>query len=219
MSKQLREAWTTIIRAEDYEAHMAAVGQAEANAQLVAEYFRMEPPPTDASILFLGAGTGQMFEFISPSILIPCQTTFADINDGYLKVLSERLRTTKGLRYTTVVDDVEDTRLRAVFDTVLAVLLLEHVDWRKAVSAIAHLATSRAFVIIQENPPTLATAMTPAREVAGTMQVFREVHPTLIPREELEAEFVRKGFVQRCLLEKAVADDKKMIAIGFERTS
>ena len=209
MSKKLREAWTTIIRADDYETHMSAVGQAQANAEMVAEYLQTHILVTNASLLFLGAGTGQMFEFISPSILIPYQATFADINGNYLKVLSDRLRTTKGLRYKTVVDDVEDSRLTTGFDTVLAVLLLEHVDWRRAVSAMSSLAAKRAFVIIQENPPTLGTAMTPTREAAGTMQIFREVHPSLIPRDELEAELASKGFVPKYFAERVVADNKK----------
>jgi hypothetical protein len=33
----LREAWTRFVAAEDYETHMAAIGQAQANASLVAE--------------------------------------------------------------------------------------------------------------------------------------------------------------------------------------
>lgn len=219
MSSLLREAWTSVIRAEDYEEHMAAVGQAQVNAELVAKYFRMQAPAEGASVLFLGGGTGQMFDFISPLILLPYQTTFADINGSYLERLSERLRAVAGLRYTTVVDDVEKTGLAPGFDAVLAVLLLEHVDWRKAVSTIAHLATERAFAIIQENPAALATAITPTREITGTMKIFTQVHPTLIPRKKLEAEFARNGFAPSYAAEKIVADGKKMLAVGFERAS
>jgi hypothetical protein len=219
MRSKLREAWTTIIQAKDYETHMAAVGQAQANAELVAEYFAAQPPAASASLLFLGAGTGQMFNFISSKILLPYKTTFADINAGYLECLDERLHEAEGLRYTTVVDDVEKTRLIPGFHTVLAVLLLEHVDWRKAVSIIAGLASQRAFVVIQENPAALATAITPTREISGTMKIFVEVHPGLIPRDELAAEFARRGFAVTYSVEKIVADEKKMLAFGFVRTS
>ncbi|MFI5057773.1 MAG: hypothetical protein ACHQLQ_06275 [Candidatus Acidiferrales bacterium] len=193
------------------------MGQAQANARLTAEYLAAQPPAAEASLLFLGAGTGQMFDFVSASILLPYQTTFTDINESYLDRLSGRLRTVEGLRYATVVDDVENTRLTPGFHTVLAVLLLEHVDWRKAVSTISSLAAERAFVIIQENPAALATAITPTREIAGTMKIFTEVHPSLIPRDELEAELARNGFVPNYSAEEVVADDKKMLAIGFER--
>jgi len=219
MSSRLREAWTTLIRAEDYEAHMAAVGQAQANAKLVVEYLAAQPPGTGASLLFLGAGTGQMFDFVSPTILLPYQTTFADINATYLQSLAERLREVEGLRYTTVVDDVEKTSLIPGFDIVLAVLLLEHVHWRKAVSTIAALAGQRAFVVIQENPGTLATAITPSGEIPGTMKIFAEVHPTLIPRDELVAEFALRDFALNYSAEKNVADGKKMLALGFARVS
>ncbi len=217
MSSRLREAWTNFIQAKHYEAHMAAVGQAQANAKLVAEYFAAHPPGAGASLLFLGAGTGQMFDFISPTILLPYQTTFADINAGYLECLVERLRRVEGLRYTTVVDDVEKTRLIPGFRTVLAVLLLEHVDWRKAVFTIAALATERVLVVIQENPATLATAITPRGEIPGTTKIFTEVHPTLIPRNELIAEFGRQSLALNYLAEKKVADEKKMLALGFAR--
>jgi hypothetical protein len=219
MISKLREAWTTIIQARDYDAHMASVGQAQANARLVADYFQTQAPEAKSSILFLGAGTGQMFDFISPSILLPYQSTFTDINGSYLEQLSERLRRVEGLRYATVVDDVEETRLAPGFHAIVAVLLLEHVDWRKTVSTISGLATNRVFVIVQENPATLATAITPTREIAGTMKIFKEVHPSLIPRNELEAEFARNGFIASYSAEKIVADHKKMLAIGFGRAS
>ena len=217
MSSKLREAWTTIIQARDYEAHMAEVGQAQANAELVAEYLASQPPGEGASLLLLGAGTGQMFDFISSKILNPYKTTFADINPSFLQCLAERLRGVEGLRYTTVVDDIEKTRLTPGFHTVLAVLLLEHVDWRKAVSTIAGLAGQRAFVVIQENPAALATALTPTRKITGTMRIFTEVHPGLIPGDELTAEFARLGFKPNCSAEKIVADNKKMLAFGFAR--
>lgn len=215
----MREAWTSFIQAKDYEAHMAAVGQAQANAKLVAEYLAAQPPGAGASLLFLGAGTGQMFDFISPAIFLPYQTTFTDINTVYLGCLAERLHGAGGLRYATVVDDIEDTHLNSGFHTVLVVLLLEHVDWRKAVSTIASLASERAFVVIQENPATLATALTPTREIQGTMKIFVEVHPALIPRGELAAEFASHGFALGYSAQKIVADDKKMLALGFARSS
>lgn len=217
MKNKLREAWTTIIQAKDYEDHMAAVGQAQANAGLLADYLAAQPPTAEASLLFVGAGTGQMFEFVSPSMLLPYQTTFTDINGSYLEQLSGRLRSVEGLRYATSMDDAEASRLSPGYHTALAVLLLEHVDWRKAVSTICGLATSQVFVIIQVNPSNLVTAITPTRRITGTMKIFKEVHPSLIPRNELEAEFARNGFVPNYSAEKVVADNKKMLALGFER--
>lgn len=217
MNNALREAWTTIVRPDDYEKHMAAVGQAQANAKLVEEYFAKAVLNPNDSILFLGAGTGQLFNFVSPAFLLPYQTTFTDINSSYLKWLSERLKNAADLRFSTVVDDVEQSHLTGTFPLVLAVLLLEHVDWRKAVAALCKLSSNAVFVVIQENPPNLPTAYTPNRP-SGTMKIFAEVHPTLIPSAELEAEFSTHTFKKNYAAERTVADGKKMLALGFERT-
>ena len=219
MDKRLRDAWSNFIRAEDYEAHMAAVGQAQANALLVAEYFAAAPPQPGAEILFLGAGTGQMFDFVSPAFLAPYRTTFADINPAYFGRLSERLSPFKDLRYRTVEDDVEQTALQPGFGLVAAVLLLEHVDWRKAVNTIARLSVGKALVVLQKNPESLLSAMTPDREVPGTMNLFREIHPELVPQLALQEEFRALGFVLTHQAEKIVADRKRMIATGFARLS
>jgi hypothetical protein len=41
----------------------------------------------------------------------------------------------------------------------------------------------------------------------------------LIPRSEVEAEFRRQGLAPRYFAESLVADDKRMLALGFERRS
>jgi 2-polyprenyl-3-methyl-5-hydroxy-6-metoxy-1,4-benzoquinol methylase len=219
MSTRLREAWTSLVKAEDYEAHMAEAGQAQANANLVVEYFRSQPTERGAPLLFVGAGTGQMFDFAPPSFLLPFQTTFTDINPEYLQRLAARLRGVEGLRHTEVVDDIEESRLTGGFQVVLGVLVLEHVAWRRAVATMCRLAVERALVVIQENPPTLTTAITLHRTIVGTMNVFRDCGPVLVPRPEVEAEFGRQGFAPNYFAERLVADDKRMLALGFERRS
>ncbi|HXB53934.1 MAG TPA: hypothetical protein VN461_04065 [Vicinamibacteria bacterium] len=217
MSTRLREAWMSLVKAEDYEAHMAEAGQAQANAILVVEYLRLQPTERGASLLFVGAGTGQMFDFAPPTFLLPFATTFADINREYLQRLAARLEPVEGLRHTELLDDIEESRLTGGFKVVLGVLVLEHVAWRRAVSTMCRLAEERAFIVIQENPPTLATAITLNRPLVGTMNVFRECGPVLIPRSEVEAEFQRQGFAPSYFAERLVADDKRMLALGFER--
>jgi SAM-dependent methyltransferase len=213
----LREAWTEIIQADDYEAHMAAVGQAQANAELVGEYMGAQRLKPDASVLFAGAGTGQMFDFIPPAFFLPFKVTFADVNPRYLQRLAERLAGVEGLRYETLIDDLEQSALSRPFDFVVAVLVLEHVDWRKAVSTMCALAAKKVFVIIQENPENLPAAMTPNPRVPGTMKIFSRVHPALVPAAALEAEFDHYGFARTYSAHKIVLDNKKMLALGFLR--
>jgi len=215
--RELRDAWSRTITAEDYEAHMAAIGQAQANAALVAEYLQAQPPSRHASLLFAGAGTGQMFEYVSPEILLPFNVTFTDINAGFLNRLRTRLARTPGLRYATVVDDLEHTTLSRRFDLVLEVLVLEHVQWRVALATLRKLTERELFVVIQENPPDDAMALTAIRDVPETMKVFREVHPTRIPSSDLQSEMKRHGFRRTYAAHKMVSDGKKMVALGFWR--
>ena len=215
--QRLREAWARTITPEDYEAHMLAVGQAQANAVLVADYVAAHPPARHAPILFAGAGTGQMFDFTSPEILLPYNVTFTDINAAYLNRLRTRLATVSTLRYSTVVDDIERPTLQRRFHNVLAILVLEHVDWRCAIANLCALADHEVFVIKQENPPDAPTALSPGRQIPQTMQVFASVHPTLIPRADLESEFTRHGFKPSYGAQQSVADSKIMQALAFRR--
>jgi hypothetical protein len=217
MNEKLREAWRKFISAEDYDAHMAAMGQAEANARLVTEYFAAVAPEAGAKVLFLGAGTGQMFDFVSPAFLAPYHTTFADINPAYLQRLSERLASLPEIGYVTVRDDIEESVLQPGFGLVIAVLVLEHVDWRKAVATACRLTDPSILVINQENPESLRASMTPHREVPGTMNLLRDIHHDLIPVAQLREEFRLRGFALSYRAERVVADAKKMIASGSEK--
>jgi len=214
---ELRDAWSRTITADDYEAHMAAIGQAQANAALVAEYLQAQPPSRHASLLFPGAGTGQMFEYVSPEILLPFNLTFTDINAGFLNRLRTRLTRTAGLRYSMVVDDLEQTTLSRCFDLVLAVLVLEHVERRLALATLCTLTERELFVVLQENPPNERMALTAIHEIPETMKVFREVHPTLIPGDDLQSEMSNRGFRRTYSAQRFVADGKKMLALGFRR--
>jgi 2-polyprenyl-3-methyl-5-hydroxy-6-metoxy-1,4-benzoquinol methylase len=138
MDRRLREAWTKLIGIDDYEAHMALTGQAQANAELVAELFDSCPPTHGAAILFAGAGTGQLFEYVSPLLLRPFRTTFSDINPEYLRLLASRISNFQEISFETALDDVENSQLAPGFELVIAVLVLEHVDWRKAIRTICH---------------------------------------------------------------------------------
>lgn len=211
MPPSLRHAWTAIIQPADYEAHMAANGQAQANADLARELFLVAPPPPGAAILFAGAGTGQMFDYLDPGILAPYRTTFTDINPDFLDSLEARLEPYE-LAFETLVDDIERPSVPGYFDLLIAVLLLEHVDWPTAVAALCRLATWRVFVVIQEDPPNLES-----RPAVGTMNVLRELHPRLVDRAELVRAFEKHGFRVHRISSREVADSKKMVAIEFVR--
>jgi hypothetical protein len=209
MPISLREAWTSAIAAGDYETHMAAVGQAQANAALVAELLRERPPEPGSELLIAGAGTGQMFDYLDCALLHPFRATFTDVNAAFLERLAARLRRSH-LRFNTVVDDIEASALAGRYALALVVLVLEHVDWRRAVGVLCGLA-SRVFVVIQENPPGAGMLL----RTPGTLAVLREASPQSIARAELEAAFARLGFAAARTSALPVNDGKRMRAIEF----
>lgn len=188
---------------------MASIGQAQANADLVAELFAVSPPREGGSVWFAGAGTGQMFDFVDRGLLRPYRTTFSDINPDFLERLAARLQGS-GLAIETRVDDVELPELAACFDLVVAVLVLEHVDWRRAVAGICALSAGRVFVVIQENPPDCVQ-----RAAVGTMQVLREIEPHDMDCDALVRAFEEKGFGLHRTSIREVADGKKMVGLEF----
>jgi SAM-dependent methyltransferase len=205
MPRTLREAWAGHITADDYERHMAATGQPQANADLLAELFRDVPPARGARILFAGAGTGQYFDYWVPTALAHYKCVFADINPLYLDRLAGRLAC------ETVVDDIEAPRVEGSLDLAIAMLVLEHVDWRRAVAGLCGVAR-RVFTVTQENPPGLN-----ARPRLGTLAVLQNYPPRLVERGELMAEFGGLGFELTRTSTREVRDGKKMVGLDFRR--
>jgi hypothetical protein len=60
----LREIWISQVEPDDYETHMAAIGQAQANARLVCDLFEAAGVAKGSRVLIAGAGTGQMFDYL-----------------------------------------------------------------------------------------------------------------------------------------------------------
>jgi SAM-dependent methyltransferase len=206
----LREAWTSHVTAEDYERHMASIGQAQANAELVAFLFAQVQIEPGARVLLAGAGTGQMFDFLPPLLFDGYRVLASDVNPTFLAKLRERID------YETAIDDIEDSRLAPGFGAIIVVLVLEHVDWRRAVASLTRLRPDHLILVIQENPPGMAAAVTPGRTPAGTMRVFAgQARPHLVPAEELAAELAKAGFIPEASEQRAVADGKHMAGLSF----
>jgi hypothetical protein len=204
----LRLAWTKQIEPDDYEAHMKAVGQAQANADLLAELFRDFPPAAGARVHIAGAGTGQYFDYWPVAALAPYELVFTDLNPQFLVLLTAR---TQELTRLIRVEDIEAPRLIGPWDLTIVILVLEHVDWGPAVSALCA-RTERAFVVIQENPPD-----PPPRELVGTMDVLREARPHLIAREALIDAFQLEGFELARISMREVLDAKHITGLDFTR--
>ncbi|MEO8025103.1 MAG: class I SAM-dependent methyltransferase [Bryobacteraceae bacterium] len=220
ISSDLHRVWKDVIQAEDYELHMAAIGQAQANATLTRELLLALDLPADAGLLIAGAGPGQMFEFVSPDFLAPFEVTFSDINETFLRVLAQRLRARSFDRFHTVVDDIENTKITPGFAAALLTLVLEHVDWKKALAEVARLGPGHLIVIIQENPPAMTTAVSPGRTLPPSMRNLGEnVRPHLIDRAELVAHLAGLRYELTGQLQRAVPDAKWMHGLTFNLRS
>jgi hypothetical protein len=217
MDPALRHAWTQIVTAGDYEEHMAAVGQAQAAAALTRQIIQRAEPPDGASIYIVGAGTGQLLDFLPAALLRPFRLTCTDLNPSFLARLEERL-VRHGLRATVLEDDIERTALEPGPDLLLATLLLEHIDWRRGVEAFAGLRPAACGVIIQENPPGMTTAVTPGRRIPPSItKAVETAHPTLVPIDLLIAAFKARGYQLKETCAQEVADGKRLIATLFAR--
>lgn len=211
MTSTLRDAWTTTVQVKDYEAHMAAIGQAQANAAHIRDFLSRAAEP-EARILIAGAGTGQMFDFLSPGLFAPYQTCFTDINPRFLACLRQRCPGA-----VCVADDLERSSLQGPFHAAAAVLVLEHIDWRKGLDTLVRLRPRYLFLVLQCNPAGLTTAVTPTRVLPGTMQVFAHAHPSLVDKNEAATHLQRFGYALIEEWPRQVLDSKVMLGLLFER--
>ncbi len=214
MALTLRDVWTTALRPEDYDAHMAAIGQAQANAAHIRDFLLHCQPPPGARVLIAGAGTGQMFDTISPALFHGLRAVFTDINPAFLACL--RARHPSAL---CLADDLERTSLRGPFHAACAVLVLEHINWRRGLDTLAALDPRRLFLVVQRNPAAMATAVSPSRRLPGTMRVFSETHPELRDPAQITAHLHARGYALEREWPRPVPDAKTMLGLLFTRSA
>jgi hypothetical protein len=215
MDAGLRRAWTEIVTPDDYDNHMAAVGQAQAAAELTAWLIESAALKPGSRITIAGAGTGQIFEFLDPAIFRSCCLTCADLNPAFLMRLKERVARC-GLDAEIVEDDIERTALEPEPDLLIATLLLEHIDWRRGVQVFAGLRPGACGIILQENPSGMTTAVTPGRQLPPSMARAVEIgHPTLVPKEEAVQTMSVQGYICCANTHRDVADGKRLVALLF----
>jgi len=215
MDPELRRAWTEIVTVEDYEDHMASIGQAQAAAELTQRLIQSASLRPGSRITIAGVGTGQMFDFLAPEVFRPHCLTCADINPVFLARLRERLKR-HGLEAEILEDDIERTALISRPDLLLATLLLEHIDWPRGVEAFARLRPRACGIVLQENPPNMTSAVTPGRRLPPSIaKAVETAHPTLVPRNDLIAAMTERGYVCRETEVREVADGKRLVGLLF----
>ncbi len=217
MDPELRRAWTEIVTAEDYDEHMASIGQAQAAAELTHHIILSATLRTASRITIVGAGTGQLFDFLEPEVFAGHSLTCADLNPVFLARLRERLEK-RGLEAEIVADDFEQSSLAPGPDLLLVTLLLEHIDWICGVEVFVRLCPQACGIVIQENPPNLNTAVTPGRRLPPSIAMAVETaHATLAPREDLIKAMTARGFAWQETEVREVADGKRLVGLLFGR--
>jgi hypothetical protein len=215
---ELQTAWKSIIDPDDYDTHMRSIGQAPTNAELVRELIERNPPTGGNTILFAGAGSGQMFDFVDAEFLSPYEVTFSDISAPFLEALKPRIEFAGLRRVQVLLDDLTQTKLTGPYSGAVVVLVLEHLDWKAALESLNRLVSGMLWIVIQRNPESIATAVTPGRELPGTMAVVGDkAQPHLLDEGELTAALSELGFEKTVTAPRPVADGKEMVGLVYQR--
>jgi hypothetical protein len=203
--------WTEIITPDDIDKHLANIGQAEVNANLVVNMFEDYPLASTAQLLVAGAGTGQMFDYISIEDIGNVGFTFADINQNYLDKLCERVGS-NSVTFNIVVDDIEKPQLSQHYDATLAVLVLQHIDWRKGVEGMASVRPTKMYFIIQEQ--ACDQSITTSRDLPPTIEKYaKDAEPNLVNRDDLIAHLDDLGYSLLKTYIRKVPDEKEMVGL------
>jgi 2-polyprenyl-3-methyl-5-hydroxy-6-metoxy-1,4-benzoquinol methylase len=218
VSDALRRAWAHLITADDIDDHMLQVGQATANAELLVSMLQAQNPSVGSSMLFVGGGTGQFLDFVDVDYFANFAITLSDLNPAFLRRARQRFDSAKISSARFIIDDIEKTSLGGAFDTVVVVLVLEHINWRLGLRNIQRLAPDTLHIIIQCNPENMASAIAPSRKLNASMRAFAATaHPQLVAGDELSEYLKSLGYVLKARDERAVADGKTMLGLSFHR--
>ena len=169
-----------------------------------------------AKVLMAGAGTGQFLDFIDPSCLQGLDWTFTDVSLSFLELLAERAKQ-KGLQsFRTLVDNLEAMILEESFSLGILVLVLEHVQWELALKNLRDLPCERLLIVIQENPESMSTNVSPHRILPPSLvEASKIAGGHLIPKSSLELAMGELGYVLESERRQEVPDGKTMIRLGF----
>ncbi|MFC1752575.1 class I SAM-dependent methyltransferase [Thermoproteota archaeon] len=209
MDGRERRAWMDIIDPTELNMHIAETGQAETNAKLM-ELMLKEYPVKD--LLIPGCGNAQFADYVDPDF--GCKLTLTDIRPEFLVNAFASLRG-KVEGYSTGIDDIEDTKLKGPYGGIFITLVLQHVEWRKAIDSMLSLNPTNLYTIIQEqkdgrHPVTLT------RKLLPSIREFSEMTSgLLVPRDGLVEHMNGCDYNLLKTYERPVPDDKVMTGLVF----
>lgn len=212
-----KKYWKEIVEPDDLDLHMVEAGQAETNAKLVRKMFSLFPVGHGTTLYVPGCGTGQMFDFISPSELGELKYIFTDIKPEFLEKLRSRLPAT--LDAEIIVDDVEHSEIKQKTDAALVVLLLQHINWRKGLTNILGTLPERIFLIVQQQD-LKDSEINKSRKLRPSMEKFAAIAKTeLVNLDDMEFFLKQSQYQKKWSHTESVPHTKRMVALVFERNA
>jgi SAM-dependent methyltransferase len=206
-----RVGWKTVVTPDDLDAHMREIGQVQANGELISQMFNEVRLPRGSRIYVPGAGTGQLFGFVIG--WEKYDFLFTDLRSDFLSCIPKRMPQTTYFR--TLVDDVENSNVDTFADVALVVLVLEHVDWKKALREILRARPRHFFIVIQRNE-IAGSSVVAKRVLKPSIQRFAAVAKSeLVDASALISELSSLGFKLASRSERSVPDRKTMIGLRF----
>ncbi|MFH1263470.1 MAG: hypothetical protein V1495_08545 [Pseudomonadota bacterium] len=113
------------------------------------------------------------------------------------------------------MDDIEKTRLPDPYDGVAAVLVLQHIDWKKGLDTILGLKPSRIYLIEQGNLK-IGHAVTKGRFLPPSVTEYvATVTPQLVPLEAVPDYLAQHPYRLSNVYERPVPDDGVMVGMVF----
>lgn len=217
MAGNLRTAWTHVVKADELDIHLDAIGQAEVNAEIVEKMISDFPLPKGSKLLMPGCGTGQIFNYISHKVLSCHKLVFTDINRTFLDALSERLSGTEIWNFSCHIDDLEGSVLSERFDGIIPVLVLEQLEWEKAIQTMVGFMPTFIYLIIQEQSSAAETIRV-HQKLPDSMKRFSEMaEPRLVPRDDLIGHLSAENYRLNKVYEQQVPNNKVMAGLVFEK--
>jgi SAM-dependent methyltransferase len=198
------------IPAEEYDAHMKAVGQA---AALREAFDRVLADARPARLAVLGCSTGQDLQRVDPARLQ--LAVGVDVNPRYLELARGRLGAL-GPRLHLICGDVLGVELpEGPYDLVHAALLLEYVDPRDLLRRIAGwLGPSGTCSLITQEPSASLPAVTESPH-AGLRALAP--HMTLRTAEEIAAIAEEEGFALASRRALELPSGKALVSSIFDK--
>ncbi len=189
-----KDAWLHIVDPNDLDLHMANIGQAPANANIVKTFFSEYPLKAGSSLLIPGCGTCQMFDYINPLDIGNVKITFTDINLKMLAKAKNRLQKYDISKYSFIKDDIENTVISGKYDAVLLSLVLLHIDWKKSIKNILAFSPS-AIYIIEQSQKSFVSPVTKKRDLPKSIREYAKItNSGLINLPELINFLNKEGF-------------------------